>query len=138
MAAINWINPARGRTSTTGGSKPADYSFYVSNCKSGRKEREEQQGSIRVSMLAMKKLRWIGGDRVQIGVDDKHVYVKRVQTGGYALSPVGGVKKNAGKLTACNIKTSRINFKATACITEKDYVVLEDGTVMFEAAAEAV
>lgn len=128
MNEISWITPLRGRQN--GGGHRATYAFYLTNNKAGGKK-AEIQGSIRVSEKAMKKLRWIAGDRVLIGRDDTHLYIKRVQSGGYSLSAVGGLK-NAGKATACSVKSSRLSFPFPTEIAEGDYAVLDDGTVMLE------
>jgi len=80
----------------------------------------------------MKALRWIAGDRVVIGFsdDDKDIFIKRVQNGGFSLSPIGG-KKMIGKTVACTVKSSRLAFKHTGAATQSDYVALDDGSVMF-------
>lgn len=133
-SGINWIASARGGNS---GGRGADYAFYLSNHAAGRVKGKAAvvQGSIRVSAEAMKRLRWIAGDRVMIGRDETHVYLRRVPVGGYALSPTGGGKKS-GTVVACNIKTSRICFPTQTYCNEGEYAVLDDGTVMVEAKSE--
>ena len=133
MSQINWITPVRGNQK--GGQRKADYFFHLASQKAGAKARG-MQGAIRVSELAMKRLRWIAGDRVMLGRDDTHVYLKRVQSGGYALSPVGG-EKNNGKPVACAVKTSRIQFPTPVYVAEAEFATLDDGTVMIEATSEA-
>ena len=134
-ANINWITPVRGNGGSPGRAK-SEYFFHLSNQKSGGK-RLGEQGAIRVSEKAMKHLRWIAGDRVMIGRDESHVYIKRTQTGGYCLSGVGGVK-SAGKSVPCCIKTSRISFAEITYVNQGDFVLLDDGTVMIEATAAAI
>jgi hypothetical protein len=80
----------------------------------------------------MKHLRWLAGDRVLVGFspDGLDIYIKRVQTGGFALSPAGG-KAHIGKLAPCSIKSSHLAFKAETTIAMDDFIVGDDGVVMF-------
>lgn len=134
-AGINWITPMRGGNPNASGAK-ANYAFYMANQRSGIKNKNAVQGGIRVSANTMKKLRWISGDRVLIGQDNTHVYIKRVQAGGYSLSPIGG-KENMGKTVACAVKTARITFPDPVYVSDEQYTTLDDGTVMIEAKSSA-
>lgn len=127
--AITWVTSLRGGSKA--GRLVADYAFSLAHHKAGNKARSTQ-GAIRVSLKAMKHLRWLGGDRVLVGFsqDGMDIYIKRVQTGGFALSPVGG-KAHMGKLCPCSIKSSSLAFKVEATIAMDDFIVCDDGTVMF-------
>jgi hypothetical protein len=129
MSAINWIVPKRGGST---GRPSTDYAFSIGEQVCGKPGKRETQGAIRISVAAMKHLRWIGGDRVLIGFgpDGFDVYMKRVKDGGYALSPVGG-KENTGKTVACTVKSSRLVFPRKTDISMNDFLVSDDGTVMF-------
>lgn len=129
--SINWIEPMRGSGLRPTGARSPDYAFIVASHKAGKNARGHQ-GIIRIGIGVMKQMRWIAGDRVMVGFsDDKlDVYLRRVQVGGYALSAIGG-KQNAGKCVACSIKSSRFPFGEHQVIAMGDFLVQDDGVIMF-------
>jgi hypothetical protein len=135
MSNITWIEPRRGAHAHS--RLPVDYAFRVSTQKSGNRANSgrAEQGAITVSEKAMRALRWQVGDRVMIGrsEDGADVYLKRVPTGGYQLSARGSVDraKAVGTATVCIIKSARLVFDEPATIGHNDYVVLDNGAVMF-------
>ena len=136
MATINWIEVKRpGRAPGVG--KPLDYSFRISSHSSGRKEDESKQGCIGVTEVTMKALRWQIGDRVLIGMstDKCDIFLKRVPTGGLALSVAGSHKTKdcVGKSLNASVKSSSLvfNLAETVYIGTNDYIVIDDGVVMF-------
>jgi len=130
---INWINPKvggrRSSTTTTG------LAFRVANHKGGKAPHATTMGVVYVYPIAMKALRWQIGDRVMIGSspDKRDVYIRRVTSGGFALTASGGDKKRTKQGTfACGmVKTAQIVFPDAADIGPDDYIVMDDGTVMF-------
>ena len=138
---IQWVLPGGATRQRTAGGR-ADIAFLVRNYKSGTPAKRQPQGVITIYPATMKALRWQVGDRVMLGLstDRRDVYIRRVQVGGYALSALGGDKnrKKTGTTCSASIKTNQISFVATAEITPSDYIVMDDGTVMFSLpAAEA-
>ena len=134
MTTINWIQPGPAAGRRTSGSKDG-LAFLVRNYKSGTPAKRENQGVITVYPATMKTLRWQIGDRVMIGFspDRRDVFIKRVPVGGYALSALGGDKggKKKGSFCSASIKTNKTQFAVTAEIKPTDYIVMDDGTVMF-------
>ena len=130
---VNWINPKVGgrRTSTT----THGLAFRVANHKGGKAPHATMLGVVYVYPVAMKALRWQIGDRVLLGVsaDMRDVYIKRVTSGGFALTASGGDKKGAKRGTfACGmVKTGQIVFPDAADISPDSYLVMDDGSVMF-------
>jgi hypothetical protein len=136
-AEINWVFPQRGATRNSNGTKLA---FLVRNYKSNKQSMRDTQGVITVYAAAMKDLRWQVGDRIMVGLgaDGSDVYLKRVTTGGYALSALGGDKGRSKTGTHSNaaIKTNRVQFVREAGIAPGEYMVTDDGTVMFTLPAD--
>lgn len=137
---INWVQPGHstGRRSASG----EQLAFLVRNYKGGSVGDQRLQGVITVYAQTMKALRWQCGDRVMVGTshDKRDIFLKRVPTGGYSLSALGGDKgKNkTGKSLACSIKSNQIAFASDASIGPEDYIVTDEGVVMFSLPAPAV
>jgi hypothetical protein len=133
VSAINWISPKLGGRRPTKTQSPL--AFRVANHKGGKVGGDKLQGVVYVYPLAMKALRWQIGDRVMIGTsaDKNDIYLRRVATGGYSLSPQGGdkTKKKLGTFSCAMVKTSQIQFRCAADIPPDDYIVMDDGIVMF-------
>ncbi len=128
---INWVVPKRGCTRNS--QAKSHLAFLVRNYKSAKSE--SKQGVITVYAATMKALRWQIGDRVMVGLsaDGSDIYLKRVPTGGYALSALGGDKGKSkhGMHANASIKTNRVNFTREAEITPDDYMLTDEGVVMF-------
>lgn len=137
--AIQWVQPGGATRQRTAGGR-SDLAFLVRNYKSGTPEKRQPQGVITIYPSTMKALRWQVGDRVMVGLspDQRDIYIKRVQVGGYALSALGGDKnkKKTGTTCSASIKSNQINFITTAEIKPSDYIVMDDGTVMFSLPAK--
>lgn len=136
---INWVQPGHTGRRTSGSQKLA---FLVRNYKGGSVGDKRLQGVITIYAQTMKELRWQCGDRVMVGTspDRRDIFLKRVPTGGYSLSALGGDKRKnkTGQALACSIKSNQIAFDAEANIGPADYIVSEDGVVMFSLPAPVV
>lgn len=137
---INWVIPKRGCTRNS--QAKSHLAFLVRNYRSSKSENKETQGVITVYAATMKALRWQVGDRVMVGLsaDGSDVYLKRVTSGGYSLSALGGDKGKSKLGTHSNaaIKTNRIKFTREAEINPADYMVTDDGMVMFTLPAASI
>ncbi len=137
---INWVQP--GSTGARRAASGSKLSFLVRNYKGGAVGPQKLQGVITVYLDTMKALRWQCGDRVMIGTspDKRDIFIKRVPQGGYSLSALGGDKgaSKLGKCVAASIKSNQIAFACDAEIGPADYIVTDDGTVMFSLPAPAV
>ena len=134
MNIIKWVTPA-GPGRRGGVTHPRDLAFRVANHQSGRKGSQKLAGIIYVYSDTMKALRWQVGDRVLIGTspDGRDIYIKRVAVGGFALSATGNGNKakKIGSSSCSTVKTTQISFLSDAGIKPSDYIVTDDGTVMF-------
>jgi len=137
-AEINWITPTRGGHGGGRSLGSETYAFLLGmyGCGRGKDAPVQRQGSITVAEKVRKELRWQIGDRVRVGVsaNGQDLYLRRIPTGGYALSASGSRKRNevAGKSAKANIKSARLQFPFdSATIGFGDFIVMDDGTVMF-------
>ena len=85
----------------------------------------------------IKELRWLSGDRVNIGFDvHGMVYIVRAQHGAYSLSPSSKGKSHNGKIVSCivrftqpeNIDVKPVSFTPFA---REDVAISDDGVLSF-------
>ena len=121
---IEWKKPARGRQWTNA---PKSL-FRFSNQKGGGEGRT--QCVIFIHADAMKKLRWVVGDKVVFAIDEMAVYLKRVPSEGFALSSAtGGKRKDAdGKMVSAQVKSSKSAFDFNGTIYANDFSI--DGDIV--------
>ena len=137
---FTWIEPKRGGNNV-GGNKGTGVSFNI--YKSGK---NKPQLSIRIYKDVMKKMRWVAGDRVQVGFDDtkEAVAIRRVPVGGYSASPtVTGIverKKLIGTTTNVVVKMTCpdgiIDCAHSPVFITSDQAIDQDGILIFSIKAE--
>ena len=120
---IKWI-----QHETRGGAAPqSEYNFRISSHKSGAKH--TKQTVVVVYEKTMKELRWVVGDKVMIGIEGNHVFLKRVLTGGFTLSMCGNKRDDAkGKMLTSAVRAT-YPIGLTESVYVNQYEVLADGVV---------
>lgn len=110
---VEWLEVKRGGYSRSSSTDYARVS-YSENKASGR-----TQLVLTLYTPLMEQLGWKGGDRVKVGVTDKHFVLKRTLQGGSRLSPTATAAKTAKELTG-------VSTKSTVCVAMgdvKDHII---------------
>jgi hypothetical protein len=141
LAGFKWIEkPSVARSEVSNyARKPVGARIGVTSAKGGRK-----QGSVTLYEPVMKKMGWVAGDRVRIGVDlaGRRIALQRCLSGGYALSPCPNKDFDSTKDLIGKMVRSRTKFKVedgddfAALANESvnifmDDCVFDDGAVIF-------
>lgn len=105
MDSFDWV--VMNRKGKQGRRPDLDSGVYM-NINSGG--RGDNHLVIRIYTPAMKKMRWVCGDKIQVGFDPigMRVAMRRVPSGGYTASPAGSTKQdrkaNLGKSASATVK----------------------------------
>lgn len=127
LTNVDWITPTRGSLH-----KDIDSWARLSYSKSGSKA--SMQLTITIYKDCIKHLRWLSGDRVEIGDAGEYFVVRRVAEGGYKLCETNikkGIKKT-GNSSTCTISLTRpdVRKEIDKHNISKSDVLIQDGMLI--------
>ena len=125
---IQWVEPL------TRGVKraPTDCAIRISRQKAGR---QTDQSVFTLYEQFMREMRLQAGDQVIVGESSSCYVIKRVQSGGYTLSPIGSDKEDRkrkhGTPCKCTVKMTHDMVKVESLPYSRDQItVTEDGLIL--------
>ena len=130
--SITWVRPNRSRATIC----PEDQYISVGWAKS--KNVPNPQITINIFEPAMKDLRWLVGDRLDVGFDESFIYLRRSSSGAYKLTSATAVKNSQmiGTSTSARIAFTRpTGFPFDKCprthFPKTEVAISQDGLVSF-------
>lgn len=128
MEGFNWIEPKRsaGRSGHVKANAWGRISFT-------NKSKGLPYISVVLYEQSLKALRWLIGDRVLIGYDEKAkmIAVKRVSSGGFAITKNGGSAKTSHKSARIAVvKPKNIDVRFEQIVFDNDSAQIVDGMLL--------